>query len=171
MANEFIAQLFPRDVSRESSMGTDARLSMVQVGDLAGLSFPKLATQGYAALVPISHANTFTTGLTFSLYTVDDGTQADDLGKVVRFGITVKRMVDGESVDIDTNAGTEQTVDVTLESTAGNVTVNTLAIANANLDSLGTGEAALIRIRRIGTASQDTCKGRVVLLGLSVKNT
>ena len=171
MANEFIAQLYPRDFFRESSLGNHDSFNTVQIGDLAGLPLPKFAAQGYCALVPVSHANTFGTGLTFTLYTVDDGKDAADLGKVVRYGLTVKRLIDGESTDIDTGSATEQTVDVTLESTSGNVSVNTLAIANANLDSLATGEAFLLRVRRVSTASQDTCQGRVLLLGVGVKNT
>lgn len=171
MANEFLAQLTPRDFFRESSMSTSDMVSLAQVGDLCGLVFPKLATQGYTALVPISHANTFTTGITLSIYTVDDGADANDLGKVVRFGITPKRLIDAENVDVDSAAATETTADVTLETTAGNVTVNTVAIANAALDSLASGEAMLLRIRRIGTATQDTCQGRVIVLGVSIKNT
>ena len=171
MANEFLAQLKPRDFTRESSLGVASALNLVQVGDLAGLPLPKLATQGYTALVPISHANTYTTGVTVTLYTVDDGTNSADLGKVVRFGVTFKRLIDGESVDMDAGAATEQTVDVTLESTSGNVTVNTLAIANANLDSLASGEAVMMRVRRIGTHANDTCNGRAVLLGVAIKNT
>jgi hypothetical protein len=171
MANEFLAQLTPRDFFRESAMGTQDMFNLAQVGDLAGLVFPKLATHGYTALVPISHANTFTTGITLSLYTVDDGADAADLGKVVRFGITPKRLIDAETVDVDTGAATEVTVDVTLESTAGNITVNTVAIANAALDSLASGEAMLLRIRRIGSHANDTCQGRAIVLGASIKNT
>lgn len=177
MANEFITQLGPRDFFRESTFGDTPHLYTEQAGgpgtsnDVYGLSLPKLATQGYTALVPISHANTFTTGLTLTFYLVDDGTDSADLGKVIRLGVTFKRLIDGESADIDTAAATEQTSDITLQSTSGLIKVSTLAVANANLDSLATGEACLLRVRRISTATQDTCQGRVLLLGVSIKNT
>lgn len=180
MANEFIAHLSPRDFFKESAMGDSSHLSTYGTAnaggsggsnDLFGLSFPKLATQGYVALVPVSHANTFTTGLTISYYTVDDGSDPADLGKTVRLGITFKRLVDAETGDLDASTGTEQTKDIVLESTSGNITVDTHNVANANLDSLATGEAFLLRIRRISTATQDTCQGRILLLGVSIKNT
>jgi hypothetical protein len=115
--------------------------------------------------------NTFTTGLTFTLFLVDDAQDAADLGKVVRIGITVKTVVDAETVDLDTAAATETTQDCTLKSTSNQILVQTVAIANAALDSLASGQAMAIRIRRIGTHANDTCNGRALLLGVSVKNT
>jgi hypothetical protein len=170
VANECVAPNLIGSLFRETSMGNDPSVQVCRVGDLVGLSFPKLATSGYTGVFQIP-TGTLTTGLTFTLATVDDGTDASDLGKVVRFGVTIKRLVDAETIDIDSGAGTEQTVDVTLETTAGNITVNTLAIANANLDSAAVGNLVQIRVRRVSTATQDTCNGRVVLVGLGVVGT
>lgn len=167
MATENVAASLIPVLFRESTMGHDPSLQTVRVGDFMGLSFPKLATQGYVGTFQVP-SGTLTTGLTFNIATVDDGTNADDLGKVVRFGITVKRLIDAETTDMDTAAATEATVDVTLETTSQNVTVNTLAIANAALDSLAVGNFAGVRIRRIGTHANDTCNGRVAVIGFSV---
>lgn len=169
MANEFISQLTPRDFYSENQQGLDDSGNLTRVGDLVGLTMRK--NSSYVALVPVSHANTFTTGLTFSLYLVDDGKDSNDLGKVVRIGITPKTIVDAETTDMDTGAATETAVDVTLEATSQNITVNTQAIANAALDSLATGNALALRIRRIGSHANDTCKGTAVLLGVGIKNT
>jgi hypothetical protein len=170
MANECICPNLVGQIFRESSMGHNAGLQMVRVGDLMGLSFPKLADQGYTGIIQIP-VGTLTTGITLTFATVDDGTSADDLGKVVRFGITPKRLVDAETTDADTGAAAETTVDVTLETTSQNITVNTVAIANAALDSVAVGNLLALRIRRIGSASQDTCQGRVVVLAIGVVGT
>lgn len=170
MALEAVSSLPPAVWHRESAMGHNQGLQLAQSGDYRGLSFPKLATQGYVTIFVIP-TGTLTTGLTFRLATVDDGSDANDLGKVVRYGITVKRLADAETSDQDTGAGTEQTVDVTLEATSGNVTVNTLAIANANLDSAAVGDLVAVRLRRIGTSANDTCNGRVILVGASALGT
>src|SRR5574343_402640 len=167
MANEFIAHLSPRDFFRESALGDSPHYAAHGgadisggSGDLYGLVLPKLATQGYTALVPLSHANTYGTGLTFTVYLVDDGMDSADLGKVVRLGLTVKTIVDGQTTDLDADAATEATVDVTLKSTAGQIAVAPLAIANAGLDSLATGQAFALRVRRVSTHANDTSQGR-----------
>ena len=172
MANEDVQQLRPRDFFRESTAGTDAALSATPTGDMHGLSLPKLDSQGYTTWFTVDAALTVGTGLTFSLPVVDDGTNSDDLGKVVRLGITVKKLVSGsDTADLDTAAATESTVDVTLDATSGEITVGSKAIANAALDSVGAGDTAMLRIRRLGTNANDTCKGRIILLGVAIKNT
>lgn len=170
MANEYIDQLRPRDFYRLNGAPIELN-SLATVGAVAGLRIPKGDIQGFTAVVYVAHNLTIATGFTFGLSVADDGTDADDLGKVVRFGISVKRLVSGTDNLTLTGAATEQTVDVTLDATAGEVVNSTLAIANANLDSVATGDLALIRVRRIGTASQDTCRGAVVLNLLTVRNT
>lgn len=170
MATEAVAHSLLGNLFRESAMGHNQGLQVARSGDLVGWSFSKLSDQSITGTFCIP-TGTLTTGLTFKLATVDDGSDANDLGKVVRFGITVKRLADGETGNVDSGAATEQTVDVTLESTSGNITINTLAIANANLDSAAVADIVAIRVRRIGSHANDTCQGRVLLVGLAVYGT
>lgn len=174
MASEFVAALQPADLQRESSMGHEPGLQLVAApgGDLRGASLPKLASQGYTCGLVIPGSLTMGTGLTFKLPITDDGSDAADLGKVVRLGVTVKLIASGaDTEDLDAAAGAEQTVDVTLDSNSGEVVIGSLAIAAANLDSAVVGSLIAVRVRRVATASQDTCNGRVVLLGVYIFNT
>ena len=165
MASEAVASSL--QLSRENAMGHDPASCRVYSNDLCGLSLPKLATQGYVGLFTIP-TGTLTTGLTFKMLLTDNGTNTNDLGKVVRLGVTVKYLSANETTDLDTGAGTEQTVDVTLSSTANGVAVGSLAIANANLDSAVVAGTVAIRVRRIGDHANDTCNGRVILLHAGV---
>lgn len=169
MANELIAQLGPRDLISEGTLGGEASMNLARSGDFQGCRFRKNSV--FSQVVPISHANTFTTGVTITFILVDDGTDAADLGKVIRIGVTPKRMVTGESTNIDVGAAAETTLDVTLQAVAGNVVVANMPILNAALDSLATGEALGLRIRRVGNVSQDTCNNPVILLMVAIKNT
>lgn len=175
MALELVAQLQPNQLTRESTIGYEPGLQLVShvSGDVRGLSLPKLATQGYTATFMIPGSLTMGTGLTFRLPITDDGTDANDLGKVVRLGVTIKRLTTtAETTDMDTNAGTEQTVDVTLDATTGEVVNGSLAVTTANLDSsVVVGDLLSIRIRRVSTHANDTCNGRVILLGAFIFNT
>jgi hypothetical protein len=173
MANELVAQWSLGDVFREQSIGYNPWARAVLVGDACGLRLNKLDNQGYILRGLIPGSLTMGTGLTFGFeVTVPDTPDySTDPGKVVRLGVTVKRIISGESLDIDTGAGAEQTVDVTLQATAGLVTVATLAIALANLDSAVVGNRFAARVRRIGSHANDTCRGSVVLTGLDVVNT
>jgi len=174
MANEAVASLPAPVWLRETTLGYEHGLYFasgnVAATDLRGLSFPKNAggTYNTTFVIPLG---VLTTGLTFKGLVWDDGADASDLGKVVRFGITIKRLIAAETVDMDTAAGTEQTVDVTLQATSGAASLLSLAIANANLDSAAVGDTVAIRFRRVSTATQDTCNGRVIVSGLGVVGT
>lgn len=150
-------------LARENAMGVDPAACRVASGDLVGVSLNKLASQGYTSMFTIP-VGTLTTGLTFKMLLTDDGTNSLDLGKVVRLGLTVKYLSANSTTDVDTAAGDEKTVDVTLSSTSKGVAVGSLAIVNADLDSAAVGGTVALRIRRIGDHANDTCNGRVVLL-------
>lgn len=171
MANELVAQLPPRAWIRETASGYQFSDVAAPTGDLVGLRLNKLDTDGYNTVFQVPASLTVGTGVTFTLLVTDGGGTPDDLGKVVHLGITVKKLASGETTDLDTGAGTEQTVDVTLQSTTQEVTLATKAIANANLDSVGAGDIAAVRIRRIGSNAADTANGSVILVGVFVKNT
>jgi hypothetical protein len=170
MANEMVAVLRPVDFTRQN--GPLPVNDLVQRFSTAGLRLLKSDAQGFTALVVINNEHTMGTGLTFQAGILDDGSDANDLGKVIRLGITVRTLASGtDEPDITAAAATEQTVDVTLDATTGQIVLGSLAIANANLDSAAVGSTILVRIRRIGTASQDTCQGTAVLTHLYIRNT
>lgn len=173
MANELVGQFTLANMVREQTVGYNPWARAVWVGDTAGVRLNKLDTQGYIVRGNVPGSLTMGTGLTFIFeVALPDVPDFDaDPGKVVRLGVTVKRVISGESLDLDAAAGAEQTVDVTLQATAALVTVATLAIANANLDSLAVNENYAARIRRVGSAAQDTCRGSVVLTLVVAKNT
>jgi hypothetical protein len=170
MANELVANLGPFAWARENVSGYNPADYVVQIGDFFGLALPKYADQGYTTIVQVP-GGVLTTGLTITTLIVPDGKIATDYGKVVRLGITPKRLIDDESLDIDTGAATEVTADVTLKASGTLVELTATAIANAALDSLAVTNFLGLRIRRIGTASQDTAAGRVVLMGFGVLGT
>lgn len=171
MPNEMVAVLRPRDFYRLNGAHLDDSC-LIQRGSVGGLRLLKSDTQGFTAITAINAEHTMGTGLTLSIGVLDDGGDADDLGKVVRLGVTVKTLATGaDTLAIGTSAATEQTVDVTLDATSGEIVLAALAIANANLDSAAVGSTILVRVRRIGTASQDTCQGTAVMTHLYIRNT
>lgn len=173
MAAEPVAMLGPHNAYRETALGYDKWSYVVPLGDNQGLRLNKLDTCGYTWIEVIPGSITMGTGLTFTFMMALPPTPdySDDPGKVLRLGVTVKRLIDGESLDFDTAAATEQTKDITVDATAGLIDVSTLAVANANLDSAVVGNIIGIRIRRIGSATQDTLRGSAVLVRAGVANT
>lgn len=187
MAGEYVALLGPDDFQRETDLGNDASVSLVLApgessqtgasGDIRGLSLPRYKTSGqaaygYTALFRIPANLTLTTGLTFDVYLSDDGKNSLDLGKAVEIGLTLKRLAAGATLDADSGAAAEVTAAVTLASASGEVAIGTVAIANAALPAgVAVGDLLLVRLRRVGTSSGDTCPGRAILYALAVQNT
>lgn len=171
MANEYVDLIRPRDLVRLN--GSPVTSNDLEVsGSGAGVRLLKSDAAGFSFVTVIPGSLTVGTGVTLSLGVTDDGADAADLGKVVRLGVTVKKLASGsDSLAIGTGAGTEQTVDVMLDATSGEITLGALAIANANLDSAGAGDTALVRVRRIGTHANDTCQGTALLTHVAIKNT
>ncbi len=128
--------------------------------------------KGYAGLIQLPFNSSVQNGITFSLYLMDDGDEAADLGKHVQIGLTVKRISPDSTVDISTGAAAEQTVSVALSAVSGGLAIGTLPIAIADLPAgLAQGDLLLARIRRIGSdAVNDTCPGRAILLGIDVSS-
>jgi hypothetical protein len=182
MAGELVAQLDPGSFYRETSLGYDlvgvsgltnlmrgASFQKINPGSASGT--PAVAWEYYNCAFTIPANLTLTTGLTFFLILTDDGADATDLGKVVKFGFTVKRLNAAATTDLSASAGAEQTGTVTLQSTTGQVAIFSLAVANANLNSAAVGDLIGVRIRRMGGDAADTCNGRVVVVSGHVKNT
>ena len=159
--------LRPRDFSPE---GLHQFVQLPLANDIAGLPLKKVAL-GFNAISRVPVDATLGTGFTFLILLTDDGHNAADLGKVVRVGVQVKRLINDETTDIDTSGSAEATVDITLSATAGGVAVGSLAVANSGLDSIAAGELFALRVRRVSTATQDTCADQVLLLAVVVNNT
>lgn len=164
--------LRPADGFPESSgspVGSPAN-SPIPVGVSGGLGYNKLADAGAVWVARLPATASFATGATFSLMVADDVNNSDP-GKVARFAITVKTLATGTDTVTTAGGGTETAVDLTLPSTAGVVLVGSVAIVAANMDSAAAGSWVLIRVRRIGTHANDTHRGRVVLLGVEMRDT
>ena len=193
MAGELIAQFDRGAWYREQSIGyavqnftcivpPAAATPETSGGNMTGMTFEKnyqttalgytYPIQDYYQAVVILPVNlTYTTGITFQFRITDDGCNAADLGLVVQFGLTVFNVDSGSfNVNLSAASGAEQTANVTLSSTTGNVASGSIAVANAQLASAGAGNTILLRLRRT-TAAADTCAGRVVLLNSHLKNT
>jgi len=133
--------------------------------DFRGVGFAQRDDFLLSEVVKISNAATLTTGVKIDLCLVDDGADPSDLGKAVVFGATVKLLASGtDSLDMTAGAGAEQTATITLAATAGLVTIGSILIPTANLDSAAVGNHIAIQLRRIGTNAADTCRGRVIVL-------
>jgi hypothetical protein len=173
MAAELVADLNIGNAYKETAVGYNPWARAVALGDMCGLRLHKTDANGYVWTFTIPGSLTMATGLTLTFTTClqDVPDFAADVGKVVRLGVTFKRLADGETTDIDTAAATEQTKDITLDATAGKVDVATLAVAAANLDSAVVGDRVAVRVRRIGSHANDTAQGSIVLLGIGVANT
>ena len=193
MASEFVATLRPQDFQRETDLGNDGSVSLVLApgealgsaggtnvpsGDIRGLSLPRYLTAtnvahyGYVALFRIPASLTMGTGLTFKVYLTDDGRNAADLGLVVAVGIGLKRLAANATDDEDVGGATEVITPCTLSTTSSGVSITSIAIATAALPaSAAVGDLLLLRIRRVGTNSGDTCGGRAILLQVEVQNT
>jgi hypothetical protein len=170
MANEQVLTMFPSGWARENVSGFNTADFAVPLGDFYGLALPKKADEGYTTIIQVP-GGVLTTGLTFTTLLVPDGKTATDYGKVVRLGITVKRLIDDESLDIDTGAATETTADITLKASGTLVESTVTTIANAALDSTAVTNFMGIRFRRIGTHANDTATGRVVCMGFAILGT
>ena len=177
MAGELITQFGPQDLYRETSLGYALPFVSALPGNVRGVSFQKLIQaqliEYYNLSVVVPAAAGLATGITIVFAVVDDGSNAADLGLVVRFGIRAANFsASGATVDFANGLGAaEVAANVTLSATSLNPVLCTVAIANANLNSLAAGNILGLRIRRIGDNAADTCAGRVAVLGGIVKNT
>jgi hypothetical protein len=154
-----LLNLRPSDAVPESAgnpVGSPAN-TPVSVGLSNGLGYNKLVDSGAVWVNRLPATASFATGATFSLMVADDVNNADP-GKVARFAVTVKKLATGTDV-------------ITLPATAGVVLVGSVAIVAANLDGAAAGDWVLLRVRRLGTSANDTHRGRVVLLGVEMRDT
>lgn len=171
MAGELVDSVRPRDLFRLNGASIND-VDLVTRISMGGVRMPKSDVKGFSFVTTIPANITMATGLTFYWDLVDDGTDATDPGLAVRIGITVKKLNTGTATtDITVGAGTEQLKTSTLISTAGQILQDSLAIANANLNSAAVGDQILVRFRRLGTDAADTMLNAPLLFNIYVKNT
>jgi hypothetical protein len=173
MSAELVAQLPPRVWDRASATGYTPSNNVVTgkiSTDLFGLRLNKLSIDPYVTTFQIPGNLTMATGLTFYFDVVDNGEFPGDPGLVIQLGVSVLTLGSGIA-PLFSAGGTEQTVNLTMQSTSGQMTQGTLAIALANLNSAAVGSIVAVKLRRIGTATADTMQGSAILLTCTVKNT
>ena len=107
------------------------------------LRLNKLTIDPYNCLFQIPANLTMGTGLTFTFITLPSNEYPSDLGLAIVLGVTVKTLVAGATDSMSTGTGTEQTVTITHQSTKDEVSVTSLAIASANLNSAVGGQRHL----------------------------
>jgi hypothetical protein len=171
-----VAQLGVSDLIRESEMGEFIPLAMALIpgSSARGLAFPPGPTvgankaNGWLSIFTLPPGLTYTTGLTFYITTVDDGTFAADLGNTTVFGVAVKKCTAAAPTG---TTGTEATATITMAATSGVFVQTAVAIVNANLNSAGAGDTICVRIRRIATSTSDLCLGRVIVPAVHVTDT
>jgi hypothetical protein len=181
-AGSLLTQFTPSDLFRETSVGYNltpqSTVYATSNGASRGLSLPKLIQaqliEYYNGMWILPTLVAVGTGLTHKLVITDDGTDANDLGKVVRIGITPFNLSTALTVvdwSLAASQGTETFANLTLGSTTGLPKILSIAIVAANLASLASGNLYGIRIRRVGDNAADTCNGRVILLGGEITDT
>jgi hypothetical protein len=168
MASEYEVSLRPRDFNRQN--GPVTVNDLVSSGLGTGLRLLKSDTAGFTAIFRAT-GTAVGTGFTVKALIVDDGKDANDLGKVVRLGVTFKALASGTDDLTATGVGTEIEVSGTLDATTGQVVEVSQAVTQAEADGIAALGWGLFRIRRIGTATTDTCPGNPLLLAVEIINT
>jgi hypothetical protein len=166
MANELVAQLPARIWT---PLNGPLRNDVYQLIDShSGLRLLKSDESGFTAMFSLGEIGTVNATFTVRLALTDDGTDSTDLGKVVRLGVTIKLIADAETLAIGTSGGTEVEASVTLDATTKKVELN--SIASVGYDSMTEPTVGIIRIRRIGSAATDTCRGPAILHHVDIVN-
>ena len=171
MAGETIVQLGAQDLRKNSALGYNTTFSRAPVGNygIDGATFGKDANASYNVIVKTPAGATLTTGFKVDLVLVDDGKDANDLGKVAVFGVLIKKLASGtDTLDMTFSVGGEVTANATLAATAGIITTLTISVPNASADSVAAGDTFMMRIRRVGTNAADTCNGRILCVAATV---
>lgn len=151
--------------------GTPQLFPLRTVGAVVGFPLVKQDNSGFwfTTRVP-TNGTPLSTGLTFQLLLVDDPSNSDP-GKVVRLGVTVKKLASTTDDLTSTGVGTETVGTATMNATSGVVTALSLAVTTANADAPSAGDLLLVRIRRTGTNASDTHKGVVLVAQVTVSDT
>lgn len=109
-------------------------------------------------------------GLVAPLTAVIDYMMASAVANVVRWGVTVEAITDGDATDLDAGESldTENTGDTTVPGTAG--FLKQLSITLTNNDAIAVADYVRIRVRRVGSNGADTATGDALLLGCEISD-
>ena len=171
MAGETIVQLGAQDLRKNSALGYNPAASRAP---WAITESTRRRSQRTPTPVTTSSSRPrpgppLTTGFKVDLVLVDDGKDANDLGKVAVFGVLMKKLASGtDTLDMTFSVGGEITANATLAATAGVITTLTVSVPNASADSVAAGDTFMMRIRRVGTNAADTCSGRILCVAATV---
>ena len=177
MANEACASLNPADGCAENRgapsgtlTGYESGMSLSGYG--AGSLFRHGASDTILFLIRVGSAVSLATGLTLEFAIVDEPS-APTAGLVSVWGVTYAPVASGTTLYDETvfASSTEDTVNVTMASTVGAITIASKAAVVAHMNSLAAGNWAMVRFRRLGSNGSDTDTARVTLFGLDVRNT
>jgi hypothetical protein len=173
MPNESFLHLTPRQLV-PGTAGSPAE--QITVGMGAGLGFPAGQTSAIMLAARVPESVGLATGPTIDLLLADDPNNADP-GRVAVLGVTVGLITSGTSTfDEDPATGplagsTEATGTITLAGAPGVLRTLAIAVPVASMPGVGSSKWCLIRIRRLGLDARDAHRGRVVLLGVDIRNT
>lgn len=158
----------PQRFVPENGPVTDVKLR--QSGAVLGFPLPDADTGFYFMSRVPTNGTPVSTGLTFQILLVDDPSNSDP-GKVVRLGVTVKKIASTTDDLTATGAGTEAVGTATMNATTGIVTALSIAVTTSNADSIAAGDLIEVRIRRTGSNASDTHKGVVLVAQVTVSDT
>lgn len=166
---DLIEFLRPGDLQPDNGPLNQNRIVPVASTGLGALPLGK--SDGYLSMfqVPIN-GTPLATGLTIGVCIVDDPLNPG-AGKNVRLGVTVVPDLTTSGVLTAPAHTNEVLATVAVDATEGEVTIASVAVANAGLTSLAAGNFARVYVRRVGTDALDTHPGRVLLVGVSIKDT
>jgi hypothetical protein len=104
------------------------------------------------------------------LYCLDPlAANADVTGTKINWGLNAGVLTSGTSLPDDSALGTETaTQSAALPTSVGVVVVTAITNATANNASFTTNTWGIIRVRRLGTSTNDTNTGNIILLGMDV---
>lgn len=170
-STDTIAKLRPIEGTPENSGNpTGGEYGLINVGLVKGIGYNQLTDSGATWVTRLPASAGLVTGATATLMVADD-INNPSVGKVAVFAITYKLLTSATDVIDWSTAGTETTVSITMPSTAGVIKTGAIAVVVANMDSVAASAWVAIRIRRLGTNSADTHRGRVVLLEVDIRDT
>jgi hypothetical protein len=172
-SGDLIAFIKPADLCPDLGPDVKPRLVPVAPAVLAnGANAAPLGKEdGYTFLVQVPINGTpLSTGLTAAVVLADDPNNPG-AGLAVKIGVTIVPVLTTAGVLSVPATTNEVTATATINATEGVVTITPVAVANNKLTSLAAGNWALVHLRRLGSDAADTHPGRVLIAGVSIKDT
>jgi hypothetical protein len=141
-----------------------------------GLGFGPWLTAAAAVLFRVPAAVALAAGITVELLLADDNVNPFS-GQIVTFGVTIGPLIPDVST-LDDQAETnplqgavEATGTVTMPDPSGRAAILSIAVPVEDMAGVKPGMWALLRLRRMAQPAADTHGGRVVVLGVDLRDT